>query len=207
MKSKSRPPRSSNIAGWRRKFIEHLKHLPCIQKGCFISRILSDDDTLTRAATFVESYIHRRTLPLEAERKARGKNMKQRLRTAIHGIEIGAGLFSESAEPDKSEFLLDMRNELTRRLGRCKEAYDTKRLGVGKDHTDLLYLQRFLEVRLAKSVPIATLASLLEIGYLTDGKEKDVDVESLRRNLTNFKNRNPVLAQLVERDVQKYRRI
>lgn len=86
--------------------------------------------------------------------------------------------------------------------GNSKEAFDTQRMGRGRNYLPLVVLKRIVLVNAGLELKPQELAWILEAGYCAWGREgcQDVDAETLRKALTHFAKRNPVMmAQIIER--------
>jgi hypothetical protein len=115
------------------------------------------------------------------------------LEQAIAGLNIAASLYLEKGDQATSEYLNARATELSKVLGRWKEAFATKPHGRDRDHSFLLVCHSSLETELGQPITYATLANLVSAGYKADGSppEKPITEEHIRKNLTNFKRNVP----------------
>lgn len=185
---------TANQDKWNNRFIEILKR-DYENSDAVISAILKDERFSQVCATKIRSYIDKDISDwLYGQRKARGTKTRKRLKIAIEGLREAVGLCKEGG---KTEFLAPLgklADELSRALERCDQAFATKRHGRDRDHAVLLDCHAFFQAKLGRSVTYVTLANLVNAGYEADGNppKNPVDEEQLRKNLTNFKNNNPL---------------
>jgi len=85
-------------------------------------------------------------------------------------------------------------DEFSEELGRCKQAFGTKRRGRDRDHSILYECHSFLESELRRPVTNRTVASLVTAGFEADGNhlKEVVTEEEVRKNLSYFKSKNPL---------------
>jgi hypothetical protein len=85
---------------------------------------------------------------------------------------------------------------------KLKEAFDTQRMGRGRNHLPIVVLKRLVLVKTGAELQPQEIAWLLEAGYCAWGcnGHQDVDAERLRKALTHFEKRNPaMMAQIITR--------
>jgi hypothetical protein len=130
----------------------------------------------------------------EALQQARGTKTRKRLEIAIEGLREAVGLCKEGGKPEFLTPLGKLADELSRALEGCDQAFATKRHGRDRDHALLLECHSFLQAELGRAVTYATLANLVNAGYEADGDPPTdpADEEQVGKNLTNFKNNNPL---------------
>jgi hypothetical protein len=116
------------------------------------------------------------------------------LEQAIEGINAAVSLYSDRQNQANAQYLGTLAIELSQELGRCKEAFATKRHGRDRDHSFLFECHSFLQKRLALPITYITLANLLNAGHEAEGSSlmEPVTEEQVRKNLANFKRNNPL---------------
>jgi hypothetical protein len=131
---------------------------------------------------------------LYEQRKARGAKLKKQLEIAIAGLRAAIGLCRDGGYPELSSPLGILADRFSEQLGRCKQAFATKRHGRDRDHAILHECHSFLQEKLGKPVTYVTLANLVNAGYEVDGNppKEPIDEEQIRKNLANFKRNNPL---------------
>lgn len=160
-----------------------------------ISAILRNKRLSERCATRVRSYVDRRgTLWLNGQTKARGIRHRKRLKIAIAGLRETTDLLMDRGNEGWAALLGVLADEFSEELGRCKQAFGTKRRGRDRDHSILYECHSFLESELRRPVTNRTVASLLTAGFEADGNhlKEVVTEEEVRKNLSYFKSKNPL---------------
>lgn len=160
-----------------------------------VSAILGDKRLSERCATRVRSYVDKRvTLCLNQQTKARGTKHKKQLKIAIAGFRAAACLLMDRGNQGLAASLGVLADEFSKELGRCKQAFGTKRRGRDRDHSILYECHSFLESELRRPVTNRTLASLVTAGFEADGNhlKEFVTEEEIRKNLAHFKSKNPL---------------
>src|SRR4029077_8174347 len=159
-----------------------------------ISVILGNEKLARICAVKIRSYVDKGvTVWLYEQRKARGaKHMKQ-LEIALAGMNAAISLYTDRGNQSAAKYVGTLAIELSGELGRCKEAYASKRHGRDRAHSILSECRSFLESNSGQSVTYATLANLVNAGYEADGylPEEPVTEEHVRKNLAHFKRNNP----------------
>jgi hypothetical protein len=159
-----------------------------------ISAILSNERLSQLCATRIRFYLDKGvTLFLNKQRKVRGVHHKKKLEIAIAGLGAAVDLRTNRGDQESVSQLVTFRDEFSRELGLCKEAFATKRHGRDRAHSILFECRSFLESKLGRSVTNATLANLLNAGCEANGNPADETIteEQVRKNLTQFKRNNP----------------
>jgi hypothetical protein len=184
----------ANQDKWNEKFIEILKR-DYVNIDTPISTLLRDQRLSQLCATKIRSYVDKDVSAwLYEQRKARGARLKKQVEIAVAGLRAAIGLCMDGG---KKELLLPLgmlADEFSQQLGRCKQAFATKRHGRDRDHAILLECHSFLQEKLGQPVTYVTLANLVNAGYEADGNplKEPVDEELIRKNLANFKRNNPL---------------
>jgi len=131
---------------------------------------------------------------LNAQTKARGVKYIKKLKTAIVGLRAAIELYMDRGNQELALQLAKLADELSEGLGRCKQAFGSKRRGRDRDHSLLCQCRAFLRSELQQSITIRTLANLVNAGCEADGISfKDpVTEEQIRKNLAHFKRNNPL---------------
>lgn len=182
-----------NQRDWNGRFIQILIR-DYKDSDSTISAILSTDKLTQICSVKIRSYVDRNvTVYLYDQRKARGAKHRKQLEIAIVGLNAALELYSDRDNQPAAMYLGTMALELSAELGRCKEAYATKRHGRDRAHSTLSECRTFLESRLGQPVTCATLANLVNAGYEADGNPLDdpITEEHIRKNLAHFKRSNP----------------
>jgi hypothetical protein len=185
---------TANQRKWNGRFIEILKR-DYVNSDPAIPAILKDDQVSQICATQIRSYVDRDfSTCLYNQTKARGAETRKRLEIAIKGLREAIGLCKEGG---KTEFLLPLgilADEFSQVLERSGQAFATKRHGRDRDHVILLKCHSFLQTKLGRRVTYRTLANLVNAGYEADGNppKEPTGEEQVRKNLTNFKKKNPL---------------
>jgi hypothetical protein len=177
---------------WNSRFINILRR-DYLNSDSTISAILGNERLSKICATKIRSYVDKGvTIFWYEQSKARGAKHKRRLEQAIAGMNAAVGLYSDRGDQATAHFLGTLAIGLSQELGRCKEAFATKRHGRDRDHSFLLECHSFLQRVLGQLVTHVTLANLLNAGYEADGSplKEPVTEEQIRKNLTNFKLNN-----------------
>ncbi|MGD0922927.1 MAG: hypothetical protein ABSA70_14365 [Terriglobia bacterium] len=185
---------TANQSMWNGQFIGILKR-DYVNSDVAISAILRDEQLSQLCATKIRSYVGKNVSAwLYEQRKARGAKLKRQLEIAVAGLRAAIGLCMDGG---KKELLLPLgllADEFSQQLGRCKQAFATKRHGRDRDHAILYECHSFLQEKLGQPVTYVTLANLVNAGYEADGGplKEPVDEEQIRKNLANFKRNNPL---------------
>lgn len=183
-----------NQRKWNSQFTRILRR-DCANSDASISAILRDKRLSERCATRVRSYVDKRVaLYLNKQTKARGIKHKKQLEIAIAGLREATSLLMDRGNEGRAASLGVLADEFSRELGRCKEAFRTKRRGRDRDHSILYECHAFLESELRQPVTNGTLASLVTAGFEADGNhlKELVTEEQIRKNLAHFKSKNPL---------------
>jgi hypothetical protein len=178
---------------WNDRFKSILKR-DFTNSDAAISAILSDERLCQLCATRIRSYVDKNvTLALNQQSKARGARHKKKLEIAIAGLRAAIDLCTSRGNQEMASRLGKLTDEFLQELGRCKQAFGTKRRGRDRDHSVLYESHSFLESKLRQSVTNATLANLVNAGYEADGNapKEPITDEHIRKNLTHFKRNNP----------------
>jgi len=166
-----------------------------------ISAILSNKWLPPRCAVKVRSYTDKSVTDyFYQERRLRGRMTKAKLETAIKGLNAAIELYTERGNQTVAMYLGGLAIELSAQLGRCGEAFATKRHGRDFDHSILLECRMYLEAALTRTVSNATLAHLINAADEVDGKtDKYTSEEQVRKNLHTFQQNNPTFMKLISR--------
>jgi hypothetical protein len=182
-----------NQRKWNGRFIEILKQY-YLNSDPTISAILANERLSQDCATKIRSYVDKGvTNWWYGLSKARGAKYKEKLKTAIGGLRAANDLCVIRGKHELASSLGMLADEFSQELGRCKQAFATKRHGRDRDHSFLLECQSFLRKKLERSVSYVSLANLVNAGYEAEGsppKEPRTE-DQIRKNLTNFKRNNP----------------
>lgn len=183
-----------NQREWDSRFIGLLKR-DYLNLDATISTILKDERLSLVCAMKIRSYVDKGTTAwIYDQRKARGAKHKKQLEIAIAGLHAAVGLSMNRGNQELASHLGMLADEFSLELGRCKEAFATKRHGRDRAHSILYQFQLFLESQLAQPVTFVTLANLVNAGYEADGNlpEEPVTEEQIRKNLANFRRNSPL---------------
>jgi hypothetical protein len=167
-----------------------------------ISAILDNDDLAQICGVKIRSYVDKSvTIYLYQGRKAREAKHKKQLEIAIAGMNAAVGLYTERGNQAEATYLGALAIELSGELGRCKQAYATKRHGRDRSHLALYECHLFLESRLGRPVTYVTLATLLDAGYEAEGipPKKTITEDHIRKNLAAFRRNNPLSSNEIDR--------
>jgi hypothetical protein len=159
-----------------------------------ISTILSDDRLSERCATRLRFYVDKEvTLRLNVQTKARGVKHRKELEVALAGFRVASALEIRRGNQKLAADLDALADEYLQELGRCRQAFATKRRGRDRDHGILDECHSFLESSLQQPVTHKTLANLVNAGYEVDGNlpKEPITEEQIRKNLAHFKQNNP----------------
>jgi len=160
-----------------------------------VAAILCHKRLAESCATRVRSYVDKRVaLCLNKQSKARGIKHKKQLEIAIAGLREASSLLTKRGNQGLAASLGVLADGLSGELGRCKQAFGTKRRGRDRDHSILYECHSFLESELGHRVTNKTLANLVSAGYETDGNrvKQYITEEEIRKNLAHFKSKNPL---------------
>jgi hypothetical protein len=179
---------------WNGQFIRILRR-DYANSDATVSAILRDKRLSERCATRVRSYVDKRVARcLNKQSKARGIKHKKQLEIAIAGLREASSLLTKRGNHGLAASLGVLADGLSEELGRCKQAFGTKRRGRDRDHSILYECHSFLESELGHRVTNKTLANLVTAGYETDGNraKQYITEEEIRKNLAHFKSKNPL---------------
>lgn len=182
-----------NQRKWNGRFIEILKEY-YLNSDPAISSMLADERLSQVCATKIRGYVDKGVTNWWYGRsKAWGARYKEKLKTAIGGLRAANDLYLFRGKHELASSLGVLADEFSQELGRCKQAFATKRHGRDRDHSFLLECQSFLRQKLERSVSYVTLANLVNAGYEADGSppKEPITEDQIRKNLTNFKRNNP----------------
>jgi hypothetical protein len=199
------PTKDENTAGtprWDDRFIAILER-DYISLDSVIAAIVKNEPLVRMCAVKIRSYVDKDISDrLYKARKTRGAEHKKRLETAIAGINEAIGLYRDLGRETETLYLSTLAVELAAQLGRCKEAYGTKRHGRDRSHLGLYDCQLFLESALRRKITYTTLAHLVNAGFEAHGKptKEPITEEQLRKTLEHFKTRNPAAVALASRN-------
>jgi len=183
-----------NQRTWNGQFIRILKR-DYLNSDSAISAILGNGELSGMCATKIRSYVDKGiTKWWYGQSKARGAKYKEKLEIAISGLRAAKDLCQFRDNQELASSLGMLADDFSQILGRCKKAFATKPHGRDRDHSFLLECQSFLQAKLGRRVTYATLASLVNAGFESDGNPltKPMTEEHVRKNLTNFKRNNPL---------------
>lgn len=179
---------------WNGQFIRILRK-DYLNLDSAISAILGNERLSQICATKIRSYVDKGvTIWWYYQSKARGAKYKEQLKIAIGGLRAAIILCAIRGNQESASSLGMLADEFSRALGRCKQAFATKRHGRNRDHSFLLECHSFLQTELRQPVTYVTLANLVNAGYEADGSplKEPVTEEQIRKNLANFKRNNPL---------------
>jgi hypothetical protein len=203
--ARKRPTKHENNARtlpWDDRFIAILKRDYSSLDGV-IAAILKNEPLARTCAVKISTYVDKDVSDwLYKTRKIRGAEHKKRLGTAISGINEAIGLYRDLGRQAETLYLSTLAVELAAQLGKCKEAYGTKRHGRDRSHLGLYDCQLFLESALRRRITYTTLAHLVNAGFEAHGKptKEPITEEQLRKTLEYFKTRNPAAVVLAARN-------
>jgi hypothetical protein len=178
-------------AEWERCFTNALKTYQALDG--VVSAILGNKFLLSRSAVSVRSYVDKGVTDfLNRVRKERGAKHKKDLEVAIAGLNKAIALLSVRGDTLAVQSISSIAIDFSRELGRCREAFATKRHGRDQAHSILSEFHSFLENNLGRSVTYSSLANLVIAGYEAEGICNEViSEEQIRKNLTKFRKNNP----------------
>jgi hypothetical protein len=185
---------------WNSQFIGILNR-DYANSDAIISAILRNKKLSERCATRVRSYVDKRlALCLNQQTKARGIKHKKQLEIAIAGLGAASCLLINRGNQGLATSLGVIADEFSRELGRCKQAFGTKRRGRDRDHSILYECHSFLESKIRRPVTNKTLAHLVTAGFEADGNHQKefITEEEIRKNLAHFKAKNPLWRNSVD---------
>jgi hypothetical protein len=121
------------------------------------------------------------------------------------GLKAAIDLCKNRVNQEPLQQLVTLAADFSQELGRCKEAFATKRHGRDRDHSILYECHSFLESELRQSVTMETLANLVTAGYEADGNlsKKPITEEQIRKNLAHFKRNNPSWRNVIDPRFQR----
>lgn len=183
-----------NQAKWDSRFISILKR-DYLNSDSAVAAILASERLSQTCATKIRSYVDKNvTIWWYARSKARGAKYKKQLEIAIDGLRAAIVLCLFRGNRESASSLEMLANEFLLELGRCKQAFATKRHGRDRDHSFLLECHSFLQRELGRRVTYATLANLVNAGFEADGNplREPVSEEQIRKAEVNFKRNNPL---------------
>jgi hypothetical protein len=191
---------TANQKQWNDRFIAILKR-DYRNSDSTIAIILGHERLAQMCATKVRSYVDKgTTVWLYAQRKANGAARTRQLKIALAGLNAAIDFYTEGGNRANAKYLGDLAKDLSQTLGRCKDAYATKRHGRDRAHSTLFECHSFLQSVLRRPVTQVTLANLVNAGYEADGNplEKPITEEHLRKNLTAFRRNSPVWSNKID---------
>jgi hypothetical protein len=180
------------MATWEERFLailrEHYRH----DETCL--RIASNDEFGKYCGTMMRRYVSPEFREaMDEDRRKRMERRREELVKAIDGLESAANLYRPH-EPETAALFQIKAAELIGQKERVDQLLDTKRHGRFRDEGILDIAKQEMEKHVGP-VTYETLANLVNAGFEADGQETDegatVNAESLRRNLANFRSRNP----------------
>ena len=180
-------------AEWNGRFVEILSR-DYKNLDPAISTILRDEKLPQICAVKIRSYVDKRvTISFYEQRKVRGYKHRKRLEIAIAGMNAAVSLSKDRGNQAAALYFATIALEYSAELGRCKDAYATKRHGRDRAHSILSECRSFLELKLGQPVACATLANLVNAGHEADGNvpKEPITEEHIRKNLAHFKHSNP----------------
>jgi hypothetical protein len=183
-----------NQRKWNGQFISILKR-DYSNSDSAISAILGNERLSQICATKIRSYVDKGvTIWWYEQSKAKGARHKGRLEQAIAGMNAAVSLYLDRGNQGTAQNLGELAIGLSQELGRCKEAFATKRHGRDRDHSFLFECHSFLQTELGQPVTYVTVANLVNAGYEAEGSplKEPVSDEQIRKNLVNFKRNNPL---------------
>jgi hypothetical protein len=178
---------------WNGQFIRILKR-DYRSSDSAIFAILSNKRLSQICATKIRSYVDKGvTIWWYKQSKARGAKYKKQLGIAIGGLRAAIVLCRHRGNREPASLGM-LANEFSLALGRCKQAFATKRHGRDRDHSFLFECHSFLQTKLRQPVTYVTLANLVNAGFEADGSplKEPVNEEQIQKNLINFKRNNPL---------------
>jgi hypothetical protein len=183
---------TENQRKWNGEFIRIIKR-DYLNSGAAISAILANERLSQICATKIRSYVDKDvTIWWYEQSKARGAKYKEQLKIAIGGLRAASVLCVIRGNQESASSLRMLADEFSLELGRCKQAFATKRHGRDQDHSFLFEFHSFLQRELGQPVTYVSLANLVNAGYEMEGDLKEpVTEEQIRKNLANFKRNNP----------------
>jgi hypothetical protein len=192
-KKTTKQDNNAGTPAWDDRFIAILKR-DYINLDNVIAAILKNEPVARTCAIKISTYVDKDVSDwLYKARKMRGAEHKKRLETAIAGINEAISLYSDLGRETETLYLSTLAVELAAQLGKCKEAYGTKRHGRDRSRLGLYDCQLFLESVLRRRITYTTLAHLVNAGFEAHGKppKEPITEELLRKTLEYFKTRNP----------------
>jgi hypothetical protein len=134
----------------------------------------------------LRAYIEKRDRPqLDRDRKKREKAHRSIIRRGVreYGVPPAVGVWLH---------------------GRADEAFDTKRMGLARQTESLAWLESYIEAKCGKPISAEDLASLIGAALeALAGRPFVADPETVRRELSRFKRRNPLWMKLLKAEFQK----
>jgi len=184
---------TANQCKWNDQFIGILKR-DYLNSDAAIAAILRDRRLSQLCAMKIRGYVDKDVSAWWYElSKARGAKFKKKLELAIAGLRAAIALCMIQGNQEIVLTLGKLADGFSQQLGRCKQAFATKRHGRDRDHSMLFECHSFLQKGLRHPVTFVTLANLVNAGLEADGNppKEPVTEEQLRKNLANFKRNNP----------------
>jgi hypothetical protein len=194
-----------NQRKWNGQFIKMLKR-DYANSDAAITAIVSNERLSDLCATRIRFYVDKSvTNCLNEQTRVRGIKHTKQLEIAIAGLRAAIDLSANRGNQKLALQLGTLADDFSQELGRCKQAFATKRRGRDRDHSILYECRIFLESELRQSVTNKTLTNLVNIGYEADGNPpKDpITEEHVRKNLAHFKRKNPSWRNDVDPRFQK----
>jgi hypothetical protein len=189
-----------NQRKWNGQFIRILRR-DYANSDATISAILRNKPLSEHCATRVRSYVDKRVAHyLNKQTRGRGIKHKKQLESASAGLGAASCLLINRGNHGLARSLGAIADEFSKELGRCKQAFGTKRRGRDRDHSILYECNSFLESKLRRPVTNKTLAHLVTAGLEADGNhlKEFVTEEEIRKNLAHFKAKNPLWRNSVD---------
>ena len=168
-------------------------------------KLLKAGYSLQDVADCFFDFVRSRDTPILDAKRKRGKLVKRLLEDGIKGAVKAANAyrylgrtFRHPELTRRDLWFQAAADDLARMLAGWKEAFNTKRFGVAGSWGLLVQLQEYNRAESGIDLTSVDLAKLIEAVHeaLLD-KYQDVDPETLRKNLQNFRKRNPGFVRLV----------
>jgi hypothetical protein len=183
----------NNQNEWNGRFVEILSR-DYKNLDSTIATILKDGKLAQICAVKIRSYVDKRvTTCFYERRKVRGAKHRKRLEIAISGMNAAVDISKDRGNHAAALHFAAIALEYSAELGRCKDAYATKRHGRDRAHSTLSECRSFLESKLGQPLSCATLANMVNAGHEADGNlpKEPITEEHIRKNLAHFKYNNP----------------
>lgn len=179
-----------NQKKWHNQFTTILKR-DYLNSDSAAAAILGNERLSQVCAKKIRSYVDKGfTIWWYQQSKARGAKFKEELKIAIGGLRAARVLCMIRGNQELVPSLAMLADEFSRALGRCKQAFATKRHGRDRDHSFLFECHSFLQEELGQPISYVTLANLVNAGYEVEGLRGPITEDQIRKNLANFKRNN-----------------